>query len=91
LTSDSAYAIIQTMKDKNPLENLQNVLFADLLKICKKYFGKPRIRGSHYIFKTPWKGDPRINLQKVDKMAKYYQVRDVKKAIEKMEAKKNEE
>lgn len=91
MTSDSAYAIIQTMKDKNPLENLQNVLFADLLKICKKYFGKPRIRGSHYIFKTPWKGDPRINLQKVDKMAKYYQVRDVKKAIEKMEAKKNEE
>ena len=91
MTSDSAYAIIQTMKDKNPLENLQNVLFADLLKICKKYFGKPRIRGSHYIFKTPWKGDPRINLQKVDKMAKFYQVRDVKKAIEKIEAKKNEE
>ena len=79
------------MKDKDHLENLQNVLFADLLKICKKYFGKPRIRGSHYIFKTPWNGDPRINLQKVDKLAKFYQVRDVKKAIEKMEAKKNEE
>jgi hypothetical protein len=44
-----------------------------------------------YHFKTPWKGDPRINLQKVDKMAKFYQVKDVKKAIEKMEAKKNEE
>jgi hypothetical protein len=79
------------MRDKNLLENVQHVLFADLLKICKKYFGKPRIRGSHYIFKTPWKGDPRINLQKVDKMAKSYQVRDVKKAVEKMEAQKNEE
>jgi hypothetical protein len=79
------------MKDKDDLENIQNILFADLLKICKKYFGKPRIRGSHFIFKTAWKGDPRINLQKVDKMAKYYQVRDVKKAIEKIEAKKNEE
>ena len=79
------------MKDKDHLENPQDVLFTDLLKICKKYFGKPRIRGSHYIFKTPWKGDPRINLQKVDKMAKFYQVRDVKKAVEKMEAKKNEE
>ncbi|MGZ6193459.1 MAG: hypothetical protein ACXWME_12310 [Syntrophales bacterium] len=56
-----------------------------------KYFGNPRIRGSHYIFKTPWKGDPRINLQKVDNMAKFYQVRDVKKAIEKMEGKANEE
>jgi hypothetical protein len=82
---------MQVMQNKDLLENLQNVLFADLLKICKKYFGKPRIRSSHYIFKTPWKGDPRINLQKVDKMAKSYQVRDVKKAIEKMEAKKNEE
>lgn len=79
------------MKDKDRLENQQNVLFADLPKICEKYFGEPRIRGSHHIFKTPWKGDPRINLQKVDKMAKFYQVKDVKKAIEKMEAKKNEE
>ena len=91
MTNDSTYAIIRIVKDKDYLENSQNVLFADLLKICKKYFGKPRIRGSHYIFKTPWKGDPRINLQKVDKMAKFYQVRDVKKAIEKMEAKKHEE
>jgi len=79
------------MKDEYRLENSQNVLFADLLKICKKYFGKPRIRGSHYIFETPWKGDPRINLQKVDKMAKFYQVKDVRRAIERMEAHKNEE
>jgi hypothetical protein len=79
------------MKDKDHLENPRNVLFTDLLKICKKYFGKPRICGSHYIFKTPWKGDPRINLQRVDKMAKFYQVKDVEKAIGKMEAKKNEE
>jgi hypothetical protein len=79
------------MKEKDHLENPQSVFFADLLKICNKYFGKPRIRGSHYIYKTPWKGDPRINLQKVDKMAKVYQVRDVKKAIEKMEAQNNEE
>jgi hypothetical protein len=90
LTGDSTYAIIWSMQGKDHLGNVQNVLFADLLKICKKYFGKPRIRGSHYIFKTHWKGDPRINLQKVDKMAKSYQVRDVKKAIEKVEAKKNE-
>jgi hypothetical protein len=79
------------MKDKGQLENPHNVLFADLLKICTKYFGEPRVRGSHYIFKTPWKGDPRINLQRVDKMAKSYQVKDMKKAIEKMESKKNEE
>jgi hypothetical protein len=91
LTSDSTSAIIRFMKDKDHLENPHNVLFADLLKICQKYFGKPRISGSQYIFKTPWKGDPRINLQKADKMAKFYQVKDVKKAIDKMEVKKNEE
>lgn len=79
-----------TIKYREHLENPHNVLFADLLKICEKYFGKPRIRGSHYIFRTPLRGDPRINLQKVDKMAKLYQVRDVKKAIEKMEALKDE-
>ena len=45
----------------------------------------PRIRGSHHIFKTPWKGDPRINLQKDGKSAKPYQVKMVLKAIEMME------
>jgi hypothetical protein len=34
-------------------------------------------------------GDPRINLQKDGKMAKPYQVREVKKAIEKLEAQKH--
>jgi len=69
---------------KNILDNPRNVLFADLLAICRRYFGEPRISGSHHIFKTTWKGDPRINLQKDGKMAKPYQVRDVKKAIEKI-------
>jgi len=44
-----------------------------------------------YIFKIPWKGDPRINLQRTDKIAKFYQVKDVEKAIKKLEAKTNEE
>lgn len=88
MTNDSIYAIMEAMKEKDHLENLHNVLFTDLQKICEKYFGKPWIRGSHYIFKTPWQGDPRINLQKADKMAKFYQVRDVRRAIEKMEAQK---
>ena len=37
------------------LKNPKNVKFNDLLNICIKYFGKPRIKGSHHIFKTPWK------------------------------------
>ncbi|OPY16051.1 MAG: hypothetical protein A4E69_00320 [Syntrophus sp. PtaB.Bin138] len=68
------------------LSNPANVLFDDLVALCRRYFGEPRVRGSHFIFKMPWVGDPRINLQKDGKMAKPYQVRDVKKAIEKMEA-----
>ena len=67
------------------LKNPNNVQFNDLLNICRKYFGQPRIKGSRHIFKTPWKGDPRINIQKDGKMAKPYQVKIVIKAIKKLE------
>jgi len=72
---------------KDILSNPKNVKFEDLLKICKRYFGKPRIKGSHHIFKTPWKGDPRINIQKEGKTAKPYQVKLVLKALDKLEVK----
>jgi hypothetical protein len=67
------------------IDNPENVTFHDLLSVCRKHFGEPRISGSHYIFKTPWPGDPRINLQRDGNMAKPYQVRQVKKALEKVE------
>ncbi|MBN2108612.1 MAG: toxin HicA [Deltaproteobacteria bacterium] len=67
------------------LANPNNVRFADLLTICQLYFGKPRISGSHHIFKTPWQGDPRLNLQRDGINAKPYQVRDVLKAIKKLQ------
>jgi len=70
--------------EKDELSNPKNVKFDDLQKICTKYFGSPRIKGSHHIFKTPWKGDPRINIQKEGKMAKPYQVKLVLKALEKL-------
>ncbi len=41
-----------------------SVRFGDLRKVCEELFGKPRQAGtSHAIFKTPWAGDPRINIQ----------------------------
>jgi len=44
--------------------NPKNIRYVDLLRICKQYFGEPRqTSGSHTVFKTPWQGDPRINLQ----------------------------
>lgn len=67
------------------LKNPKNVKFSDLLNLCKEHFGEPRICGSHHIFKTPWKGDPRINIQKEGKMAKPYQVKAVLKALCKLE------
>ena len=71
--------------EKKQLSNPRNVKFDDLLKICMKHFGNPRIKGSHHIFKTPWIGDPRINIQKGGKMAKPYQVKLILKALEKLE------
>ncbi|HBA72107.1 MAG: toxin HicA [Geobacteraceae bacterium GWC2_55_20] len=73
------------VKDISILENTKNVSFNDLLNLCRRYFGEPRIAGSHHIFKTSWSGDPRVNLQRDGKMAKPYQVIQVKKAIEKLE------
>ena len=39
---------------------------------------------SHAVFKTPWIGDPRINIQGDKGKAKAYQVRQVLQAIEKL-------
>jgi hypothetical protein len=72
--------------NKRILDNPRNVKFNDLLNLCIKYFGTPRIAGSHHIFKTPWEGRPFINIQRAGKMAKVYQVIEVKKAIAKLEA-----
>jgi hypothetical protein len=74
--------------ERDTLANPRNVKFADLLQICVKHFGNPRIRGSHHIFKMPWRGDPRINLQKDGNMAKEYQVKAVIRALERLETEK---
>ena len=63
----------------------RDVRFSDLCKICNYYFGEARVKGSHRIYKTPWLGDPRINIQDDDGKAKAYQVRQVLKAIDKLE------
>lgn len=66
--------------------NPRNVRFADLCLACDHYFGTARQRGSsHRIYKTPWQGDPRINIQNDKGKAKAYQAKQVLKAIEIME------
>ena len=73
--------IVATMR-KNP----KNVRFSHLCRVCDEYFGRARKRGtSHRVYKTPWIGDPRVNIQSSKGMAKVYQVRQVLRAIEKLE------
>ena len=60
--------------------------FSRLLTICETIFGAPRIAGSHHVFKTPWAGDPRINLQPSKGDAKPYQVRQVIRALERLQS-----
>lgn len=78
--------ILCNMIDRSILENANNVHFNDLVTLCSRYFGEPRVVGSHHIFKMPWPGDPRINLQRDGSSAKPYQVRQAKKAIDRWEA-----
>jgi hypothetical protein len=79
----------------NPVEILESmrgnsagVRFADLCKVCDHYFGQARqSSGSHRVYKTPWIGDPRVNIQNSKGQAKVYQVKQVLKAIERLEVK----
>ena len=66
--------------------NPKDIRYTDLCKLCDHYFGKPRqTSSSHRIYKTPWQGDPRINIQNYKGKAKAYQVKQVLLAIQKLE------
>jgi len=68
-------------------ENPNDVRFTDLCKVCDYYFGEPRQKGtSHCVYKTPWQGDPRVNIQNNKGKGKAYQVRQVLKTIKKLES-----
>lgn len=72
--------------NKNP----KNVRFSDVCKLCDHFFGVPRQTGSsHRVYKTPWHGDPRVNIQNSDGYAKVYQVKQVLQAIERLENETN--
>jgi hypothetical protein len=66
--------------------NPAGVRFADACRVVSWYFGKPRQRGtSHQVWRMPWAGDPRINLQEGGGgKAKAYQVRQAVRAIDRL-------
>ena len=66
-------------------QNSVGVRFADAMTVAEHFFGKPRrAGGSHHVFKMPWAGDPRLNLQQSGKYAKAYQVRQLLDAVERL-------
>lgn len=65
----------------------RNIRFSELAKVCDSLFGEPRMTsGSHIIYRRPWDGDPRINIQNENGMAKAYQVKPVLAAIDRLRA-----
>jgi len=76
----SAGDLLERMR-RNP----RGIRFRDLCSVCDAWFGKPRQAGSsHRIYRTPWQGDPRVNIQSKRGMARPYQVRQVLRAIDRM-------
>ncbi|MCE2440768.1 MAG: toxin HicA [Candidatus Latescibacteria bacterium] len=77
----STTEILKALRD-----NPNGVRFSDLVRICDDYFEEPRQKGTnHRVYRMPWPGDPRVNIQNDKGMAKPYQVRQVIRAIEKLE------
>jgi threonine dehydratase len=80
-------AVAQAMRDlfADTHNVAEGAFFSDPMKVCQARFGEPRQSGSsHAIFKTPWPGDPRVNIQNAKGKAKPYQVRQVLLAIDKL-------
>ena len=74
--------IVESMR-RNP----RGVRFADLCAVCDDYFGSARQRGTnHRIYRTPWAGDPRVNIQDSKGKGKAYQVKQVLAAIQRLES-----
>jgi hypothetical protein len=80
-TMPSVAQIVVKMK-RNP----KGVRFGELCRVCDFYFGTPRQSGSsHRVYRTPWTGNPRVNIQDDKGYGKAYQVRQVLAAIQRLE------
>ena len=79
--SDVAVSIDDLIADMRA--NPVNVRFTDACKVADHFFGKPTQHGtSHRVWKMPWPGNPRVNMQDDKGKAKAYQVRQLLEAIE---------
>ncbi|RLP84216.1 toxin HicA [Mycetocola lacteus] len=66
-------------------QNPSDVRFTELARVCDHYFGEPRQNSTaHRVYRMPWPGDPRVNIQNIRGRAKAYQVKQVLAAIAKL-------
>ena len=66
-----------------------SIRFTELTKVCDHYFeSRQTTKTSHRTYKTPWRGDPRVNIQNSSGKAKPYQVRQVLRAVDKLETRR---
>ncbi len=81
----------------NPIDKLlakmrqapTGVRFVDAIKVAEP--GAARQKGSsHMVFKMPWVGDPRVNLQNDHGKTKAYQVRQLLNAIDRLSHERRE-
>ncbi len=64
-------------------ENPAGVRFTDACKVADHFFGAPtQNASSHRVWKMPWPGNPRVNMQDDKGKAKAYQVRQLLEAVE---------
>ena len=71
------YELIQRMR-RQP----NHVRFKDADRVARFFFGPPRIHGSHHVFRTPWPGDPRVNIQDRSGFVAPYQIEQLLAAVE---------
>jgi hypothetical protein len=73
----SVEKILQEMRN-----NPKGIRFNDLKKVCEHYFGDYTVSGSHHVFRTGLKNNPRVNIQSRGGYGKDYQVRQTIVAID---------
>ena len=78
----SVEKIVEEMR-RNP----RHIRFAELVRVCNRYFERPRQHGSHINYRATGVRDPRICIQNEGGYAKSYQVKQVLAAIDEQEDK----
>lgn len=73
----------------NEIKECGSMRFKRLNTILVNFFDGPRIRGSHHIYKTPWRGMPFLNIQPSGGSVKDYQLKQALQCLIKLKEQLN--